>query len=47
VSWNSKGVYVRTPNGTVFEDADLTDTWVEYDEKAATNCLIDNFKSVF
>lgn len=36
-----------TPNGTVFNDADLTDTWVEYDEKAAEEVLVDKFKAYF
>lgn len=36
-----------TPNGTVFNDADFTDTWVEYDEKAAEEVLVDKFKAYF
>ncbi|CAD8178411.1 unnamed protein product [Paramecium octaurelia] len=46
-SWNFQGLTVITPNGTVFNDADLTDTWVEYDEKAAEEVLIDKFKAYF
>lgn len=32
--WNAKGLFVRTPKGTVFEEVDLTDMWGDYDEKA-------------
>lgn len=42
-----QGLTVITPNGTTFNDADLTDTWVEYDEKASEEVLIDNFKARF
>jgi hypothetical protein len=38
---------VITPNGTIFNDADLTDTWVEYDEKAAEEVIVDRFQSSF
>ncbi|CAD8106895.1 unnamed protein product [Paramecium sonneborni] len=46
-TWNFQGLTVITPNGTVFQDADLTDTWAEYDEKAAEEVLVDKFKAFF
>lgn len=34
-------------SGTVYEDADLTDTWMEYDEANGNNCSIENFTFEF
>jgi hypothetical protein len=31
----------------MFDQVDLTDTWMEYDEKTQNNCMIDNFKYEF
>jgi hypothetical protein len=44
LTWNCQGLQVISESGESFNDVDLTDTWVDYDEKLGANCLIDNFK---
>ena len=48
LTWNCQGLTIKAKNsGTIFEDVDLTDTWVDYDENQGVNCLVDKFKCQF
>lgn len=48
VTWNCQNLKVQAGDSkTVFEEVDLTDTWMEYDEETKNNCMIDNFKAAF
>ena len=38
---------IAEESGTVFENVDFSDIWVEYDEKTQNNCQIEDFKQKF
>uniref|UniRef100_A0A0G4FQT0 Uncharacterized protein n=1 Tax=Chromera velia CCMP2878 TaxID=1169474 RepID=A0A0G4FQT0_9ALVE len=43
----SKGFRIRTPKGTVFEDADLSEDWYEVCEKSSEPCQVENLEFEF
>ena len=44
LEYRAINLLVTSKSGTKFEDADLTDTWCEYDEKTKLNVMIDQTK---